>query len=88
MSKRKKRLHAELATFLKQYGRKAQRGQEPNDRGYSRHIEALVKKMSPEQFEELLNGPEEPEFPEPHVANASESTNKGEKQKTKKGGGT
>jgi hypothetical protein len=63
MSKRKKRLHAELGTFLKQYGRKAQRGQEPNDRGYSREMEALIKKMSPEEFEELFDGPDEQHAP-------------------------
>jgi hypothetical protein len=59
MSKRKKQLQAEIGTFLKQYARKAHAGHDPNDRAYSREIEALIKRMSPEEFDALVNGEDE-----------------------------
>jgi hypothetical protein len=45
---------AELALFVQQYGRKAQRGVEPNDRRYSRKTERKLKRMKPERLDELL----------------------------------
>ena len=59
MSHRRNRLSAELSMFVQQYGRRAQRGVEPNDRGYSREIEALMKRLPPEELSELLNSEEE-----------------------------
>jgi hypothetical protein len=56
MNKRKAKLQAEAGSFMQQYARKAQRGQEPNDRGYSRKIEAKLKRMRPEELDELLHG--------------------------------
>jgi hypothetical protein len=56
MSKHKEKLQVKIGAFLQQYARKAQRGQEPNDRGYSRAIEAKIKRMKPEELDELLNG--------------------------------
>jgi hypothetical protein len=56
MSKRKEKLRAKIGAFVQQYARKSQRGQEPNDRGYSRAIEAKIKRMKPEELDELLNG--------------------------------
>ena len=56
MNKRKAKLQAEIGAFAQQYARKAQRGQEPNDRGYSRKIEAKIKRMRPEELDELLHG--------------------------------
>jgi hypothetical protein len=56
MNKRKEKLRAKIGAFIQQYARKAQRGQEPNDRGYSRAIEAKLKRMRPEELDELLNG--------------------------------
>ena len=56
MNKRKEKLRAKIGAFMQQYARKAQRGQEPNDRGYSRAIEAKLKRMPPEELDELLNG--------------------------------
>ena len=41
---------AELALFVKQYSRRAQRGCEPNDRKYDRDVEQKVLRMDP--FEE------------------------------------
>jgi hypothetical protein len=56
MNKRNEKLRAKIGSFMQQYARKAQRGQEPNDRGYSRAIEAKLKRMKPEELDELLNG--------------------------------
>jgi hypothetical protein len=43
---------------VKEYGRKAQRGVEPNDWQYDRKVEKLIKRMDPQELSELLN--EEP----------------------------
>jgi hypothetical protein len=56
MNKRKEKLQAKIGAFMQQYARKSQRGQEPNDRSYSRAIEAKIKRMKPEEVDELLNG--------------------------------
>ena len=40
--------------FATQYGRKAQKRIEPNDRRYDRRIERKVKHMKPEQLDALL----------------------------------
>lgn len=58
MSRRKEKLRAEVSSFMQQYGRKSQTGQEPNDRHYSRKIEGKIKRMKPEELDELLNGAE------------------------------
>lgn len=50
----RERLSADLKLFVQQYGRKAQRGVEPNDRRYSRKLEAKMRRMSPEELDELL----------------------------------
>jgi hypothetical protein len=55
VSRRRNRLSAELSAFAQQYKRKAQRGVEPNDRGYSREAEELMKRLSPEELSALLN---------------------------------
>lgn len=64
MNKRKQKLSSKIGAFMQQYTRKAQRGQEPNDRAYSRSIEGKLKRMKPEDFDELLNG-EQDEPPVP-----------------------
>jgi hypothetical protein len=56
MNKRKEKLRAKMGAFMQQYVRKAQRGQEPNDRSYGRAIEEKLKRMKPEELDELLNG--------------------------------
>jgi hypothetical protein len=45
--------------FVALYGRKAQKGVEPNDRKYSRNFEKSIKRMSPEALDSLLRGEEE-----------------------------
>lgn len=59
MSRRKKRLAIELPQFMDQYGRKKRPGSgEPNDRKYNRKVERTVKRMDPQQLDELLRGDE------------------------------
>jgi hypothetical protein len=50
---------AELSLFVKQYGRKAQRGVEPNDRRYDRDVEQKVRRMDPFELDRLLREDEE-----------------------------
>lgn len=58
-SKRKRKLEGEIGAFIRQYARKAEAGIDPNDRGYSREIEKLIKRMKPEELDELMHGSEE-----------------------------
>lgn len=44
----------ELAVFMRQYTRKAQRGVEPNDRQFDRSIESAVKRMPAAELDRLL----------------------------------
>jgi hypothetical protein len=64
VNKSKEKLRSQIGAFVQQYARKSQRGQEPNDRGYSRKIEAKLKRMKPEELDELLNG-EQGDLPTP-----------------------
>jgi hypothetical protein len=50
---------AAVQTFVQDYGRKAQRGVEPNDRRYDRGVENAVKQMKPEALDELLREDED-----------------------------
>jgi hypothetical protein len=50
---------ATVQTFAQLYGRKAHRGQEPNDRRYDREIEARLKQTKPEELDRLLRGDED-----------------------------
>jgi type VI protein secretion system component VasF len=49
------KLRARLSVFVREYARKAPRHGEPNDRGYDRKLEKLVKRLSPEELSKLLN---------------------------------
>jgi len=53
--KKKEWLKSNIGQFVKEYGRKAQRGVEPNDRHYDRKVEKLIKQMDPMELSELLN---------------------------------
>jgi hypothetical protein len=57
MARKKRESEPQLGEFLRQYGRPRQKRGEPNDRGYDRKLEAKVKRMRPEDLDELLNGP-------------------------------
>ena len=50
---------AGLRVFMRQYGRKAQKRTEPNDRRYDREIEQAVKRMAPMTLDRLLRDDEE-----------------------------
>jgi hypothetical protein len=45
--------------FVNKYGRKAQKGVEPNDRCYSRKIEQQLKRMKPDSLDRLLQDDED-----------------------------
>jgi len=59
----KEYLSKQIGAFLRQYGRRAQAGVEPNDRGYDREIELYLRKLKPEELDVLLNGEEDERFP-------------------------
>jgi hypothetical protein len=52
----KKSIAKELGTFLRQYARRAQKGQDPNDRTYDREIEQELGRLRPEELDRLING--------------------------------
>jgi hypothetical protein len=56
MARKKREIESDLAAFLRQYGRKRQKGREPNDRTYDRKLEAKVKRMRAEDADQLLHG--------------------------------
>ncbi len=43
-------LAAKLGRFVQQYGRKATKGWDPNDRGYDRKLEEKMKRLPPKIF--------------------------------------
>jgi hypothetical protein len=45
---------AALQLFVRQLGRKAQKGVEPNDRHYSREVELAASRLRAEALDELL----------------------------------
>ncbi len=53
---KKKRLANATATFLRQIGRRAQKGDEPNDRAYDRKLDDKLKRMRPEDVDALFRG--------------------------------
>ena len=55
MKKKKEDLKQRIAGFMQQYQRKKHPSHDPNDRGYDRKIEKLIKKMDPKDLDELLN---------------------------------
>jgi hypothetical protein len=53
------RAAAALALYVKQVGRKAQKGVEPNDRRHDREVERAARRMSPLRFDALLRAGDE-----------------------------
>lgn len=51
-----KRLADSTAVYLRQIGRKAQKGIEPNDRTYDRKLDEKLKRMRPEDVDALFRG--------------------------------
>ena len=50
---------ADVALFLQQHARKAQRGVEPDDRRYGRDVGKALKQLKPEQLDSLMRDDEE-----------------------------
>lgn len=61
----KSHLAAQLGRFVQQYGRKATKGWDPNDRSYDRKLEEKIKRLSPEDLSDLLSD-EDVEPVQPH----------------------
>ena len=61
MKYREKNRHVvdKTAEYLRVVGRKAQKGQEPNDRGVDHEFEQKLKRMSPEQVDALFREDDE-----------------------------
>ena len=59
----KKSFAKELGTFLRQYARRAQKGQDPNDRTYDREIEQELRRLKPEELDQLINGDDDERLP-------------------------
>jgi hypothetical protein len=53
--KKKEKLRGDLLAFMRQYRRRKHRNFDPNDRHYDRELEEKLKKMKPEELDELLN---------------------------------
>jgi hypothetical protein len=53
----------EIGTFLRLYGRKAQKGREPNDRPYDPAIEQELRRLKPEELDRLINGDDDERLP-------------------------
>jgi hypothetical protein len=61
--KNKEAISKEIATFLRLYGRKAQKRREPNDRSYDPAIERELRRLKPEELDRLMNGEPEERLP-------------------------
>ena len=65
MSRRKKKMAAQIGEFMRQYQRKSEGGRnEPNDRQYSRKLERKLKRLRPEEFDDMIHGSSEEEVTE------------------------
>lgn len=53
---KKQRLADAAAHYLREVGRKARKGVDPNDRGHDRKLEQKLKRMSPEEVDALFRG--------------------------------
>lgn len=51
---KKQRLANATALYLRQIGRQAQKGVEPNDRQYDRKLDGKLKRMRPEDVDALF----------------------------------
>ena len=60
---KKKDISKEFGTFLRLYGRKAQKGCEPNDRRYDVAIERELRRLKPEELNRLINGDADERLP-------------------------
>ena len=64
MAMDRRTMRDEVGTFLRQYGRpKGKNGMDPNDRRYSRKMEQALKRLPPEDLDELLRDEGDDEAP-------------------------
>lgn len=54
--RKKSMLASKLGKFVQEYERKAQKGWDPNDRGYDRKVENVIKRLPAEELSELMSG--------------------------------
>ena len=60
VAKRRDWLRKQLPAFLCEYGRTSRRrGADPNDRHYDRELEQQVKRMDPQELDDLLRSDDE-----------------------------
>jgi hypothetical protein len=52
--KKRARLASDLAIYPKKAGRKAQKAQEPNDRGYDHALQRKLRRMRPQDVDALM----------------------------------
>ena len=52
--KNRRWLERNIGSFLQQYGRKAPRGREPNDRRYDERVAATVRRLRPEELDRFM----------------------------------
>lgn len=50
---------ADVAIFVRQYGRKAQKGVEPNDRKYNKNVQRRIGQMDPLELDRLMREDED-----------------------------
>ena len=65
---KREKLASNVAVYLKEVGRKAQKGQEPNDRGHDRELERKLRRMRPEDIDALMRSGEDDDVPPPIVS--------------------
>lgn len=53
---KKQKLAGEVSLFVQGYKRRAQKGHDPNDRGYDRKLEEKIKRMNCDELSSLLSG--------------------------------
>jgi hypothetical protein len=58
-AEKRARKAADLNLFVQQYGRKAQKGVEPNDRRYNEGVAKVVKTMRPDDLDRILREDED-----------------------------
>jgi hypothetical protein len=57
VSRRRKRLHAEIGGFMKKYGKKKHPNRfDPNDRQIDHELERELMRLPPEELNDLLHG--------------------------------
>jgi hypothetical protein len=52
-------MERQVGAFLRLYGRRAQKGVEPNDRRYDPQVENYLTRLKPEDLDQLLHGDED-----------------------------